>query len=38
MEENKGTYAFIDASNLFYSGVKSLGWKVDYALVQDKTG
>ena len=31
MEENKGTYAFIDASNLFYGGVKSLGWKIDYA-------
>ena len=25
------TYAFIDASNLFYGGVKSLGWKIDYA-------
>src|SRR3989338_3090015 len=24
------TYAFIDASNLFYGGEKSLGWKVDY--------
>ncbi|MCX6712341.1 MAG: NYN domain-containing protein [Candidatus Vogelbacteria bacterium] len=24
------TYAFIDASNLFYGGVKSLGWKIDY--------
>jgi uncharacterized LabA/DUF88 family protein len=23
-------YAFIDASNLFYGGEKSLGWKVDY--------
>ncbi len=23
-------YAFIDASNLFYGGVKSLGWKIDY--------
>lgn len=23
------TYAFIDASNLFYGGVKSLGWKID---------
>lgn len=31
MEENKGTYAFIDAANLFYGGVKSLGWKIDYA-------
>lgn len=25
------TYAFIDASNLFYGGVKSLGWKIDYS-------
>lgn len=25
------TYAFIDASNLFYGGEKSLGWKIDYA-------
>lgn len=24
------TFAFIDASNLFYGGEKSLGWKVDY--------
>ncbi|MEK7517480.1 MAG: NYN domain-containing protein [Patescibacteria group bacterium] len=24
------TYAFIDASNLFYGGEKSLGWKIDY--------
>lgn len=24
------TYAFIDASNLFYGGEKSLGWSVDY--------
>ena len=24
------TYAFIDASNLFYGGGKSLGWKIDY--------
>lgn len=23
-------YAFIDASNLFYGGLKSLGWKIDY--------
>ena len=30
MEENKGTYAFIDASNLFYGGRKSLGWSIDY--------
>ncbi len=26
----KPAYAFIDASNLFYGGVKSLGWKIDY--------
>ncbi|MFH0755516.1 MAG: hypothetical protein V1910_02520 [bacterium] len=24
------TIAFIDASNLFYGGEKSLGWKIDY--------
>ncbi|MFA5086421.1 MAG: NYN domain-containing protein [Candidatus Paceibacterota bacterium] len=24
------TYAFIDASNLFYGGEKRLGWKIDY--------
>lgn len=23
-------FAFIDASNLFYGGEKSLGWKIDY--------
>ena len=28
--EQKITYAFIDASNLFYGGEKSLGWKIDY--------
>ena len=27
----KKTFAFIDASNLFYGGEKSLGWKIDYA-------
>lgn len=27
----KTTFAFIDASNLFYGGEKSLGWKIDYA-------
>jgi len=27
---NKPIYAFIDASNLFYCGEKSLGWKIDY--------
>lgn len=26
----KPTFAFIDASNLFYGGEKSLGWKIDY--------
>lgn len=24
------TFSFIDASNLFYGGEKSLGWKIDY--------
>jgi len=28
--KKKETYAFIDASNLFYGGEKSLGWKIDY--------
>ena len=27
----KKAFAFIDASNLFYGGEKSLGWKVDYS-------
>lgn len=27
---SKTVYAFIDASNLFYGGEKSLGWKIDY--------
>jgi len=27
---SKPIYAFVDASNLFYGGVKSLGWKIDY--------
>jgi len=27
---SKLIYAFIDASNLFYGGEKSLGWKIDY--------
>lgn len=27
---DKKVYAFIDASNLFYGGEKSLGWKIDY--------
>ena len=26
----KPIYAFVDASNLFYGGQKSLGWKIDY--------
>ena len=26
----RNKFAFIDASNLFYGGVKSLGWKIDY--------
>ncbi len=30
MAKKKLTYAFIDASNLFYGGEKSLGWKIDY--------
>jgi len=28
--KEKPIYAFIDASNLFYGGEKSLGWKIDY--------
>jgi len=24
------SFAFVDASNLFYGGIKSLGWKIDY--------
>ena len=36
------TFAFIDASNLFYGGEKSLGWKIDYqkllAYLQGKYG
>lgn len=28
--DKKKTYAFVDASNLFYGGEKSLGWKIDY--------
>lgn len=36
------TFAFIDASNLFYGGEKSLGWKIDYqkllAYLQEKYG
>lgn len=30
MTKKKNTFAFVDASNLFYGGEKSLGWKIDY--------
>jgi len=30
MKSKDIVYAFIDASNLFYGGEKSLGWKIDY--------
>lgn len=30
MVRKKPAYCFIDASNLFYGGEKSLGWKIDY--------
>lgn len=33
--QNVRTYAFIDASNLFYGGEKSLGWKIDYQKLLD---
>lgn len=29
-KRQKSVYAFIDASNLFYGGEKSLGWSIDY--------
>ena len=29
------TVAFVDASNLFYGGEKSLGWKIDYQKLLD---
>ncbi len=29
-QPQKPNYAFIDASNLFYGGEKSLGWRIDY--------
>jgi len=29
------SFAFIDASNLFYGGEKSLGWKIDYKKLLD---
>ncbi len=36
------TFVFIDASNLFYGGEKSLGWKIDYrklfTYLQEKYG
>jgi len=36
MVEKEGkTYAFVDASNLFYGGEKSLGWSVDYKKLLD---
>lgn len=39
-ENNKKTYAYIDASNLFYGGKKSLGWSIDfeklYKYLQDR--
>lgn len=39
-ENSKKTYAYIDASNLFYGGKKSLGWSVDfeklYKYLQDR--
>ncbi len=28
--KHQPTFAFIDASNLFYGGEKNLGWKIDY--------
>lgn len=30
VKKRKTVYAFVDASNLFYGGEKSLGWKIDY--------
>ncbi len=30
MAQQQRTFAFIDASNLFYGGEKSLGWSIDY--------
>lgn len=30
IKRQKPVYAFIDASNLFYGGQKSLGWRIDY--------
>jgi len=35
MQESHNNYAFIDASNLFYGGEKSLGWKIDYKKLLD---
>jgi len=30
------TYAFIDASNMFYGGRKSLGWSMDLEKVESE--
>jgi uncharacterized LabA/DUF88 family protein len=30
ISQPQSSFAFIDASNLFYGGEKSLGWKIDY--------
>lgn len=42
MRKKIKTYAFVDASNLFYGGEKSLGWKIDYSkllkYLKDKYG
>ena len=42
MRKSAETYAFIDASNIFYGGEKSLGWKIDYqkllGYLKDKYG
>lgn len=35
MKRHIATYAFIDASNLFYGGIKSLGWRIDYKKLRD---
>ncbi len=32
------TVAFVDASNLFYGGKKSLGWSIDYKKLHDYLG
>lgn len=42
MTKKKKIFAFVDASNLFYGGEKSLGWKIDYkkliAYVRERYG